>query len=57
MGDIENVKRLVNYYTRLYKTRDPVELADRLGVLYQVGNLSAAGCYIVVVKHFCNTYG
>lgn len=51
MGDIENVKRLVNYYARLYKTRDPFELADRLGVLYQVGNLSAAGCYMFLKNH------
>lgn len=51
MGDIERVKRLVAYYARLYHTRNPFELADRMGILYQVGDLPAAGCYMFLKNH------
>ena len=46
MGDIERIKRLVSYYRRIYDTSDPFEIADRLGVLYQIGNCKQEGCYI-----------
>lgn len=49
MGDIQRVKRLAAYYGRL--TRNPFELADRLGVLYQTGSLPAAGCYMFLKNH------
>ena len=51
MGDIERVKRLVAYYTRLYNTRNPFALADCLGVLYQIGNCKQAGCYMFLKNH------
>lgn len=51
MGDIERVKRLAAYYARLYHTRNPFELADRMGILYQVGDLPAAGCYMFLKNH------
>lgn len=51
MGDIERVKRLTAYYTRLYKTRNPFTLADCLGVLYQIGACKNAGCYMFLKNH------
>ena len=51
MGDIERVKRLVSYYKRIYDTSDPFEIADRLGVLYQIGNCKHEGCYIFLKNH------
>lgn len=51
MGDIERIKRLTAYYTRLYKTRNPFILADRLGVLYQIGKCKNAGCYMFLKNH------
>ena len=51
MGDIERVKRLVAYYTRLYGTRNPFRLADCLGILYQVGECGNAGCYMFLKNH------
>lgn len=51
MGDTERVKRLVAYYTRIFKTSDPFEIADRLGILYQIGNLKEEGCYMFLKNH------
>ena len=51
MGDIERIKRLVSYYRRIYDTSDPFEIADRLGVLYQIGNCKQEGCYIFLKNH------
>lgn len=51
MGDIKRVKRLVSYYRRLYGTSNPFELADRLGVLYQIGNCKYEGCYMFLKNH------
>ena len=47
----DRIKRLVAYYTRVYGTSDPFELADRLGVLYQVGNCKHEGCYMFLKNH------
>ena len=51
MGDIERIKRLVSYYRRIYDTSDPFEIADHLGVLYQIGNCKQEGCYMFLKNH------
>lgn len=51
MDDLTRVKRLVAYYTRKYGTSDPFEIADQLGVLYQIGNCRHAGCYMFLKNH------
>lgn len=51
MGETEQIKRLVSYYTRLYGTSDPFSLADHLGVLYQVGKCQNEGCYMFLKNH------
>ena len=51
MDDLTRVKRLVAYCIRKYGTSDPSELADHLGVLYQIGNCKHAGCYMYLKKH------
>ena len=51
MGDIERVKRLVSYHTRHYGTSNPFELADYLGVLYQIGKCKNEGCYMFLKNH------
>lgn len=51
MGDIERVKRLVSYYTRVCSTINPFEIADYLGVLYQIGNCKHEGCYMFLKNH------
>lgn len=51
MGENERIKRLVSYYKRIYGTADPFEIADRLGVLYQIGNLKYEGYYMFLKNH------
>ena len=51
MGDIERVKRLVSYYTRVCSTINPFEIADYLGVLYQIGNCKHEGCYMFLKNY------
>lgn len=51
MGEIERIKRLVAYYKRIYNTTDPFEIADCLGVLYQIGNCKYEGCYMFLKNH------
>ena len=51
MDDLTRVKRLVAYCIRKYGTSDPFELADHLGILYQIGNCKHAGCYMYLKKH------
>lgn len=51
MDDLTRVKRLVAYCIRKYGTSDPFEIADRLGVLYQIGNCRHAGCYMFLKNH------
>lgn len=46
MGEAEQIMRLVLYYVRLFNTTDPFEIADRLGVLYQIGNFKREGHYM-----------
>lgn len=51
MGEIERINRLVTYYVKLYSTNNPFEIADRLGVLYQIGNCKCEGCYMFLKNH------
>lgn len=51
MGEAERIKRLVAYYKRTYGTSDPFEIADHLGVLYQIGKAKYDGCYIFLKNH------
>lgn len=51
LGEIERIKRLVAYCKRLYNTSDPFEIADRLGILYQIGNCTHEGCYMFLKNH------
>lgn len=51
MGEIEQIKRLVTYYIRKFGTNDPFEIADCLGVLYQIGNCENEGCYMFLKNH------
>lgn len=46
MGEIERIKRLVSYYKKIYGTNNPFEIADHLGILYQIGNCKHEGCYM-----------
>ena len=47
----KNIKRLVAYYVRRFGTRNPFQIADNLGVLYQFGNIGCEGCYMYLKKH------
>lgn len=51
MGERERIRRVVTYYIRIFGTSNPFEIADRLDVLYQIGNLKQEGCYIFLKNH------
>lgn len=51
MEDLMRVKRLVAYCTKKYGTSDPFEIADQLGILYQIGNCEHEGCYMFLKNH------
>lgn len=51
MSEIERIKQLVVHYKKLYRTSDPFELADRLGILYQIGNCKHEGHYMFLKNH------
>ena len=51
MGESQKIKRLVARYVRRFNTTDPFEIADQLGVLYQIGNCKNAGCYMFLKNH------
>lgn len=51
MGERERIRRVVAYYIRIFGTSNPFEIADRLGVLYQIGNLKQEGCYMFLKNH------
>ncbi|MBE5984663.1 MAG: ImmA/IrrE family metallo-endopeptidase [Paenibacillaceae bacterium] len=51
MGETEKIKHLVAYYTKTFKTRDPFEIADRMGILYQIGNCKYEGSYMFLKNH------
>lgn len=47
----ERIRLLVSYYVKRLHTRDPFEIADSLGILYQVGDIGCAGCYMFLKNH------
>ena len=51
MGERERIRRVVAYYIRIFGPSNPFEIADRLDVLYQIGNLKQEGCYIFLKNH------
>lgn len=51
MGETQKIKRLIAHYIRKFDTTDPFEIADHLGVLYQIGNCKNAGCYMFLKNH------
>jgi len=53
MGETEKIARLVGYYTKICGTRDPFKIADRLGVLYQIGDCEFDGCYVFLKNRRC----
>ena len=51
MEELMRVKRLVAYCTKKCGTSDPFEIADHLGILYQIGNCEHEGCYMFLKNH------
>lgn len=51
MEDLMRVKRLVAYCSKKCGTSDPFEIADQLGILYQIGNCEHEGCYMFLKNH------
>lgn len=51
MREVELIKRLVAYYTRNFRTSNPFEIAEHLGVMYQIGNCEHDGCYMFLKNH------
>lgn len=51
MDDLMRVKRLVAYCTQKCGTSNPFEIADQLGILYQIGNCEHEGCYMFLKNH------
>lgn len=52
MTHLDNrIKKLVSYYVRKLNTRNPFEIADYLGILYQMGNIGFEGCYMFLKNH------
>ncbi len=47
----EKIKKLISHYTKKFNTRNPFELADCLGILYQIGNIGCDGCYMFLKNH------
>lgn len=47
----DDIKRIVARYKRKFGTNDPFEIADSLGILYQIGNLDFEGCYMFLKNH------
>ena len=45
------IQKLVSYYTRKFKTRNPFEIADSLGILYHIGDIGCSGCYMFLKNH------
>lgn len=46
-----DIKRIVSYYVKKFQTTDPFEIADRLGILYQIGEIGCEGCYMFLKNH------
>lgn len=49
-----NIKRIVAHYQRKFKTSDPFQIADALGIEVQIGNIgSRSGCYMYYKRSKC----
>lgn len=46
-----DIKRIVAYYKSNFHTDNPFEIADRLGILYQLCELNFEGCYMFLKNH------
>lgn len=46
-----DIKKIVTYYKKKYRTDNPFEIADKLGVLYQICNIDFEGCYMFLKNH------
>ena len=46
-----NIKKVVTYYKKKFGTDNPFEIADNLGILYQIGNIDFEGCYMFLKNH------
>ncbi len=46
-----DIKHLVAYYINKFHTRNPFEIADYLGIIYQIGDIGCDGCYMYLKKH------
>lgn len=46
-----DIKKIVSYYKRKTGTADPFDIADQLGILYQICNLQFDGCYMFLKNH------
>lgn len=47
----KDIKRLTAYYAKKFNTRNPFEIADCMGILYQFGNIGCSGCYMFLKNH------
>lgn len=45
------IKRIVYNLCDKHNTRDPFQIADSLGVLYQIGAIGCDGCYMFLKNH------
>lgn len=49
-----DIKRIVAYYTKKCKSRNPFDIANFLNIETQIGSLgSRCGCYMFLKKHRC----
>ncbi len=51
MNDSEKVKKTVARLVKRHKTTNPFQIADALGVLYQIGACKNEGCYMFLKNH------
>ena len=51
MEEYDQIKTIVNGLKKKFHTSDPFKIADSIGVLYQFGNCTHAGCYMYLKKH------
>lgn len=47
----KKIKQIVSYYCKKFNTRNPFEIADCLGILYQIGDIGCSGCYMFLKNH------
>lgn len=47
----KDIKRTVTYYRNKFGTNNPFEIADRMGILYQMGVMECSGCYMFLKNH------